>query len=42
VADRRKWLMNLSSWPKGIRVIVRRERPHPDAQLCVTDPDGHR
>ncbi|MFR9807425.1 IS1380 family transposase, partial [Pseudonocardia sp. RS010] len=35
-------LMNLSSWPKGMRVIVRRERPHPGAQLRITDPDGLR
>ena len=35
-------LMNLSSWPKGMRVIVRRERPHPGAQLRTTDRDGHR
>jgi len=24
-------LLNLSSWPKGMRVIVRKERPHPGA-----------
>jgi Transposase DDE domain group 1 len=35
-------LMALSGWPKGMRVIVRRERPHPGAQLRLTDPDGHR
>jgi len=35
-------LMNLTAWPKGMRVIVRRERPHPGAQLRVTDQDGHR
>jgi hypothetical protein len=35
-------LMNLNSWPKGMRVIVRRERPHPGAQLRITDPDGLR
>ncbi len=34
--------MNLTGWPKGMRVIVRRERPHPGAQLRVTDRDGHR
>jgi hypothetical protein len=32
----------LSSWPKGMRVIVRKERPHPGAQLRFTDIDGHR
>jgi len=34
--------MNLATWPKGMRVIVRKERPHPGAQLRLTDPDGHR
>ena len=29
-------------WPDGSRVIVRRERPHPGAQLTFTDLDGHR
>ena len=28
--------------PTGTRVIVRRERPHPGAQLSFTDHDGHR
>ncbi|WP_329430908.1 IS1380 family transposase [Streptosporangium sp. NBC_01495] len=35
-------MLDLSSWPKGMRVIVRRERPHPGAQLRFTDSDGHR
>ena len=35
-------MLNLSSWPKGMRVIVRKERPHPGAQLRFTDVDGHR
>ena len=35
-------MLDLSSWPKGIRVIVRKERPHPGAQLRFTDIDGHR
>ncbi|TDC74135.1 IS1380 family transposase [Actinomadura sp. 7K507] len=35
-------MLDLSSWPKGMRVIVRRERPHPGAQLRFTDLDGHR
>ncbi|GAB3682281.1 IS1380 family transposase [Actinocorallia lasiicapitis] len=35
-------LLDLSSWPDGMRVIVRRERPHPGAQLRFTDVDGHR
>ncbi|WP_405065360.1 IS1380 family transposase [Kribbella sp. NBC_01510] len=35
-------LLNLSTWPEGSRLIVRRERPHPGAQLTFTDIDGHR
>jgi hypothetical protein len=35
-------LLNLDNWPKGSRVIVRKERPHPGAQLTFTDIDGHR
>ena len=35
-------LLDLSSWPEGMRVIVRKERPHPGAQLRFTDIDGHR
>ena len=34
--------LDLSGWPEGSRVIVRRERPHPGAQLSFTDHDGHR
>jgi hypothetical protein len=29
-------------WPPGMRVIVRKERPHPGAQLRFTDHDGLR
>jgi hypothetical protein len=29
-------------WPAGMRVIIRKERPHPGAQLRITDIDGHR
>jgi hypothetical protein len=32
----------LNAWPKGMRLIVRRERPHPGAQLRLTDADGMR
>ncbi|MFI6936852.1 IS1380 family transposase [Streptomyces sp. NPDC050287] len=32
----------LQGWPKGIRLIVRKERPHPGAQLRFTDADGMR
>jgi len=35
-------LLDLGSWPQGMRVIVRKERPHPGAQLRFTDIDGHR
>jgi hypothetical protein len=35
-------LLDLSSWPAGMRVIIRKERPHPGAQLRLTDIDGHR
>jgi hypothetical protein len=35
-------LLNLDSWPTGIRVIARKERPHPGAQLRITDADGMR
>ena len=29
--------MDLTAWPEGTRVIVRRERPHPGAQLSLFD-----
>ncbi len=32
----------LKGWPKGMRLIVRKERPHPGAQLRFTDADGMR
>jgi hypothetical protein len=36
-------LLNLTSWPEGMRVIVRRERPHPGAQLSLFEErDGWR
>jgi hypothetical protein len=35
-------LFDLSSWPPGMRLIVRKERPHPGAQLRITDLDGLR
>ncbi len=34
--------VDLDTWPQGSRVIVRRERPHPGAQLSFTDHDGYR
>jgi hypothetical protein len=35
-------LFDLTSWPAGMRLIVRKERPHPGAQLRITDVDGMR
>ena len=35
-------LLDLTGWPPGMRVIVRKERPHPGAQLRLTDVDGMR
>ncbi|MFI5898496.1 IS1380 family transposase, partial [Actinoplanes sp. NPDC051513] len=36
-------LLTLGGWPDGIRVIVRRERPHPGAQLSLFEErDGWR
>lgn len=34
--------LELSGWPAGMRVIVRKERPHPGAQLRITDHEGLR
>ena len=35
-------VLDLSGWPQGMRVIVRKERPHPGAQLRLTARDGLR
>jgi hypothetical protein len=35
-------LLNLAGWPTGMRVIARKEHPHPGAQLRITDADGMR
>ena len=35
-------LVDLHSWPVGTRLILRKERPHPGAQLRFTDSDGLR
>jgi hypothetical protein len=35
-------LAGLSAWPVGTRLILRKERPHPGAQLRITDIDGNR
>ena len=34
--------MDLTGWPKGMRVIARKEHPHPGAQLRLTDTGGLR
>ena len=34
--------VDLSVWPEGTRLIVRRERPHPGAQFEVFDAEGYR
>jgi hypothetical protein len=34
--------VDLSAWGETSRLIVRRERPHPGAQLSFTDHDGYR
>jgi DDE family transposase len=35
-------LVDLSAWPPETRLILRKERPHPGAQLRITDHDGMR
>jgi hypothetical protein len=35
-------VVDMSSWPSGTRLILRKERPHPGAQLRITDADGLR
>ncbi len=35
-------LVDMSHWPNGTRLILRKERPHPGAQLRFTDSDGLR
>ena len=35
-------MVDLSAWPQGTRLIVRRERPHLGAQLSFTDHDRYR
>nr|WP_081595917.1 IS1380 family transposase [Nocardia carnea] len=34
--------VDLAGWPPGMRLVVRKERPHPGAQLRFTDHDGLR
>lgn len=35
-------LVNLKRWPNGTRMLIRREEPHPGAQLRFTDVEGYR
>jgi hypothetical protein len=43
VAELTRWLpATFTGWPPGMRVIARRERPHPGAQLRITDHEGWR
>ena len=35
-------MVDLSGWPEDSRLIVRRERPHPGAQMSFIDHDGYR
>ncbi|MEV6324971.1 IS1380 family transposase [Nocardia sp. NPDC051787] len=35
-------MLDLTGWPDSMRLIVRKERPHPGAQLRFTDVDGLR
>ena len=41
VAEITSWL-DLSPWPRGARVLVRREEPHPGASYKLFDPNGLR
>lgn len=43
VAELTSWLpATFAGWPPGMRVIARKERPHPGAQLRITDHNGWR
>lgn len=43
VAELTGWLpASFTGWPPRMRVIARRERPHPGAQLRITDHEGWR
>ena len=43
VAELTRWLpTTFVGWPPGMRIIARRERPHPGAQLRITDHQGWR
>ena len=43
VAELTRWMpATFTGWPPGMRIIARRERPHPGAQLRITDSEGWR
>jgi hypothetical protein len=43
VAELTRWMpVTFTGWPPGMRIIARRERPHPGAQLRITDDEGWR
>lgn len=43
VAELTRWLPEtFTGWPEGMRIIARKERPHPGAQLRITDENGWR
>ena len=43
VAELTRWMPDtFTGWPPGMRIIARRERPHPGAQLRITDEHGWR
>jgi hypothetical protein len=43
VAELTRWMpATFTGWPPGMRIIARRERPHPGAQLRITDDQGWR
>ena len=43
VAELTRWMpATFAGWPPGMRIIARRERPHPGAQLRITDHHGWR
>lgn len=35
-------LVDMSRWPEAMRMLIRREEPHPGAQLTFTDVEGYR
>ena len=39
MAELTEWV-DLSAWPRGTRMIVRRELPHPGATFNLFDPQG--